>query len=313
MNQGKINPALCAAVHTVAPGETMYSIAGIYGTDHRRLMKLNGISDPRSLAVGQKICIPMTPGEAPSVQCSSNRRYHIVQAGETLYGISRKYGVPLSKLMACNPSLDPYHMQIGTRLNIPEAAAAPQPQTTAASPSSGQSTGQQTAAASSPVPETQPGSSASGQAEAVPAPQTQPGVSTPAPAVPAPSPDQGMQSAGSVTSAPGMSDSTLHTVSEDDTLTSILTRYGMCFHALLCENPYAGLAEGVNPQAGSTLRIPSEDIYRRCPQNQSYVIKSGDTLQTVARAHGMTSDDLLQLNPCSSPMDFSVMGTRIRV
>lgn len=301
MNQEKINPALCAAVHTVAPGETMYSIAGIYGTDHRRLMKLNGISDPRNLAIGQKICIPMTPGDAPSVQCSSNRRYHIVQAGETLYGISRKYGVPLSKLMACNPSLDPYHMQIGTRLNIPEAApeaaAAPQPQTTAASPSSGQGTGQQTAAP---------------QASA---PQTQPGASAPAPAVPEPSPDQGIQSAGSGTSASAGSSSggTHHTVSDGDTLTSILTQYGMCFHALLRENSHAGLMENGVPQAGSTLRIPSEDIYRRCPENQSYVIKSGDTLQTVARAHGMTSDDLLQLNPCSSPMDFSVMGTRIRV
>ena len=52
------NRALCSAVYTVAPGDTLYQIARKYGTDYQRLMMLNGIKNPYNIQPGQKICIP---------------------------------------------------------------------------------------------------------------------------------------------------------------------------------------------------------------------------------------------------------------
>jgi lipoprotein NlpD len=68
-------------VHVVRRGQTLYRIARAYGVDPAELMAANGISDPRTLAVGQELVVPgatealdvddpalprkPTPGEAP--------------------------------------------------------------------------------------------------------------------------------------------------------------------------------------------------------------------------------------------------------
>jgi murein DD-endopeptidase MepM/ murein hydrolase activator NlpD len=44
--------------HTVASGETVYHIAHAYGVSPERLMKANGLGDPRELRLGQTLVIP---------------------------------------------------------------------------------------------------------------------------------------------------------------------------------------------------------------------------------------------------------------
>jgi LysM repeat protein len=44
--------------HTVAPGETLFSIATIYGTDAEALAAANGLSNPNQLFVGQVLYLP---------------------------------------------------------------------------------------------------------------------------------------------------------------------------------------------------------------------------------------------------------------
>ena len=51
-------PELITVVHTVKPGETLYRIAKAYELSVEELMAANGISDPRSLAVGPALLIP---------------------------------------------------------------------------------------------------------------------------------------------------------------------------------------------------------------------------------------------------------------
>ncbi len=56
--------------------------------------------------------------------CNDGRRrcrsiLHIVRPGDTLYKISRKYGVPLSWVMYANPYVDIYNLQVGEKLCIP--------------------------------------------------------------------------------------------------------------------------------------------------------------------------------------------------
>lgn len=53
-----------------------------------------------------------------------NRRYcngmvHVIQPGETLYQLSRKYRVPLALLLRANPYVDVYNLQEGQEICIP--------------------------------------------------------------------------------------------------------------------------------------------------------------------------------------------------
>ncbi|HWI54676.1 MAG TPA: LysM domain-containing protein [Desulfobacteria bacterium] len=45
--------------------------------------------------------------------------YWIVEAGDTLYLISRKMQIPLDKLIAANSGVDPKNLQIGSKICIP--------------------------------------------------------------------------------------------------------------------------------------------------------------------------------------------------
>lgn len=51
----------------------------------------------------------------------SHAVYHQVQPGETLYRISKAYGVPVKRLAEANHLSDPSRIEIGQRLLIPEA------------------------------------------------------------------------------------------------------------------------------------------------------------------------------------------------
>lgn len=51
-------PELIRVVHVVKPGQTLYRIARAYELTADELMAANGISDPRTLAVGQELLIP---------------------------------------------------------------------------------------------------------------------------------------------------------------------------------------------------------------------------------------------------------------
>ncbi len=50
---------------------------------------------------------------------------HIIQEGDTLYSISRRYNVPLSILFKANPYVEVYNLQIGDELCVPVQAPPP--------------------------------------------------------------------------------------------------------------------------------------------------------------------------------------------
>lgn len=61
--------------HKVRPGDTLYRIGKAYGVSHERLAKVNRISDPTRIYVGQKIFIPEGNRELPvDVITPSNTR-----------------------------------------------------------------------------------------------------------------------------------------------------------------------------------------------------------------------------------------------
>jgi secreted protein with Ig-like and vWFA domain/LysM repeat protein len=51
--------------HAVAPGETLAAIGRNHGVTVAELMRLNGVTDPRRLQIGQKLRIPVAPATPP--------------------------------------------------------------------------------------------------------------------------------------------------------------------------------------------------------------------------------------------------------
>ena len=77
-------------LHTVLPGETLFSVASRYGVPAPNLAADNGIFTPERLPVGMILLV------------KEPLRTHTVSPGETLYGIARRYGVPLRSLWRSN-------------------------------------------------------------------------------------------------------------------------------------------------------------------------------------------------------------------
>ena len=49
--------------HIVQPGETLWSIASRYGVAPQAIMRANGITNPNAISVGQRLFIPVSPGQ----------------------------------------------------------------------------------------------------------------------------------------------------------------------------------------------------------------------------------------------------------
>lgn len=85
-------------VHIVEAGNTLYGIHQLYNTSIETILSENeGLTN--DLNVGQRILIP--------VEISNEKFYskHIVQQGETLYGISKKYKCSVADLKTLNEGL----------------------------------------------------------------------------------------------------------------------------------------------------------------------------------------------------------------
>lgn len=46
------------------------------------------------------------------------RRYHVMEAGESLYSIAQRYGIRLSSLCKMNPIGRNYHFRVGDEIKI---------------------------------------------------------------------------------------------------------------------------------------------------------------------------------------------------
>jgi LysM repeat protein len=68
--EGSPHPSASGSSHVVARGETLTSIAKMYGVSVTDLQKYNHIDNPLKLQAGQTILIPSSPTPAPSASSS---------------------------------------------------------------------------------------------------------------------------------------------------------------------------------------------------------------------------------------------------
>ena len=93
--------------YVVKKGDSLYSISKKYGVSVSEITKLNNLSGT-NLSIGQELLIPVSDD-------SSNT--YIVQKGDSLYSISKKFGVSIDSIKSKN-SLKSNLLSVGQKLII---------------------------------------------------------------------------------------------------------------------------------------------------------------------------------------------------
>jgi murein DD-endopeptidase MepM/ murein hydrolase activator NlpD len=125
-------PPSHATVHIVQQGETLFSIARQYGLTVNAITHANGIPDPRRIYVGQRLAIPGVAGDASTAATVS----YVVQAGDTLAAIARRYHTTWQTLVQINGLLSPNVIHAGQVIRVP-AFPAPADQEEDSRPATG--------------------------------------------------------------------------------------------------------------------------------------------------------------------------------
>jgi LysM repeat protein len=119
-----------AAVHTVAPGETLWGIAMANNLPTSAVATANGLSPEAQVVAGTNLTIP-APGQTPTPPVNaapsagtSGGGYRVV-AGDSLSAIAARHGVSLSALAAANGMKTDSWVIEGTTLRVPAAGSAP--------------------------------------------------------------------------------------------------------------------------------------------------------------------------------------------
>lgn len=100
-------------IYTVLQEDTLYKIANKFGVTIEEIVNTNGLTKPDDLTIGQNLFIPLN---------NNNMQTYRVVAGDTMYLISRRVGVPLQQLINANPQIqNPNIINIGDIINIPSS------------------------------------------------------------------------------------------------------------------------------------------------------------------------------------------------
>jgi LysM repeat protein len=96
--------------HTVQPGENLFRIALRYGTTVEAIVAANHLPDQSSVQVGQELLIPVGP--------SAGKTTYVVQPGDTLYSIARRFDTTVETLAALNGIGPSYTIAVGQVLIV---------------------------------------------------------------------------------------------------------------------------------------------------------------------------------------------------
>lgn len=107
-------------VHTILPGETLYSLSMLYSVPEHELLEDNPQA-AEGLQAGEALKVRAREEQGDNLSSRKRSRLfdtHTVNQGETLYSISRRYEISVPTLLEDNPGLDPASLSIGQVLQI---------------------------------------------------------------------------------------------------------------------------------------------------------------------------------------------------
>lgn len=99
-------------LHTIEKGQSLYSISKMYNVTTTDIIRLNPGCDEKIYA-GQTIKIPK------GKESQKGETFHTIQAGETLYKLTKKYNISAKAITEANPGLSADNFRIGQVILIP--------------------------------------------------------------------------------------------------------------------------------------------------------------------------------------------------
>ena len=107
-------------VYTVRPGDTIWLIATRFGVTPQAIISANQLTRPDLIHPGQQLVIPVPP-------VPPGGQVYIVQPGDSVWGIARRFGVTPQAIISANQLASPNLIYPGQRLVIPPPAPPPAP------------------------------------------------------------------------------------------------------------------------------------------------------------------------------------------
>lgn len=101
-------------LHTIEKGQSLYSIASMYGISQSDIIKLNPGSDEK-IYIGRALRIPRGNANV------EKETFHTIATGETLYRLTVKYNVSAKAICDANPGLSAENFRIGQVIRIPSS------------------------------------------------------------------------------------------------------------------------------------------------------------------------------------------------
>lgn len=102
-------------IHVVKPGETLFSIANLYGTSIESIIEDNGLEDIPYLITGQSLVI------------TQEQILYTVQPGDTIFSIARKFNTTPTAILNFNNISNPNEIFVGMILVIPQTNGVKNP------------------------------------------------------------------------------------------------------------------------------------------------------------------------------------------
>ena len=317
-------PRCTGILHTIRAGDTFYMLSRHYDVPLSDIISANPGVDPYNLRIGSQVCIPgitaappappaprptptpaptpaptPTPTPAPTPTPVCNGILHTVVTGDTLYMLAKRYKVTLNEIIQANPGIDCYNLRVGMKLCIPVQTTTLEPTTqdcngilhTIARGDTLYALSQRYKVSLDAImnanPNLDPYNLRVGAKLCIP---VAPSSSHYGNAVKPASPYR------------------TYRTQRGDTLTRILERFEITYGALQQMNPQVDFNRQLEDL---TLSIPSSETYRTCPVSKAYIVKQGDTLDSISKKLLTIPDHLLMVNPMLATDDFSVAGTKV--
>jgi LysM repeat protein len=108
-------PECSGFIYTVRAGDTLFNLAKQFGVTVKAIEEANPGIDPRNLAIGQKICIPKR-------RCPQGAFVYVVESGDTLSRIARKFNTTVQAIIKVNPGIDPDDLVVGQQICVPKTS-----------------------------------------------------------------------------------------------------------------------------------------------------------------------------------------------
>ena len=112
------NSAPATQYHTIADGDSLWSISQKYGTTIEHICSLNGFDTSVLLLPGDKIIVTGTTQSTQSQRPTPNPMYHTIVDGDTLGHIALKYNTTVKRLCELNNIEKSAVLKLGKQLRV---------------------------------------------------------------------------------------------------------------------------------------------------------------------------------------------------